>query len=111
MISCSGRRNPAKRSASKRDLRLRRRSAASTHLLHQHVDVGLGCIQHVSVRVFQAFYCDFHRVSVDVDPPRSPACQERPGNTTEGGVGSANVVVMDLIDNSSLLIYRDLSRD
>lgn len=65
------------------------RSAAFTHLLHQHVDVGLGCIQHVSVWVFQAFHCDFHRIPVDVDPPRCPACQECPDNTTEGGVGSA----------------------
>lgn len=49
-----------------------------TDLLHEHVDVSLGCIQDVSVWVFQTFHCDFHRLSIDVDPSWSTACQESP---------------------------------
>lgn len=54
-------------------------SGVLTDLLHEHVDVGLGCVQDVSVWVFQAFHCDFHRIAIDVDPPGGAACQECPG--------------------------------
>ncbi len=50
-----------------------------TDLLHEHVDVSLGCVQNVSVWVFQALHCDFHRLAIDVDPPGCAARQERPG--------------------------------
>ncbi len=49
-----------------------------TDLLHQHVDVSLGSVQDVSVWVFQAFHCDFHRLSIDVDPTGSTTSQECP---------------------------------
>lgn len=57
---------------------------AFTDLLHEHVDVSLSCVQDVSVRVFQAFHCDFHRLSVDVDPPRRSTSQERPERRRRG---------------------------
>lgn len=49
-----------------------------TDLLHEHVDVRLRCVQDVSVWVLQAVNGDFHRLSVDVDPPRCAACKEAP---------------------------------
>lgn len=52
---------------------------AFTDLLHEHVDVSLGCVQYVSVWVSQAPDCDFHCLSIDVDPAWSAAGQERPG--------------------------------
>lgn len=53
--------------------------AAFTDLLHEHVDVRLGSVQDVSVRVFQALHRDLHRVSVYVDPPGGATSQECPG--------------------------------
>lgn len=50
-----------------------------THLLHEHVDVSLRGVQHVSVRMFQSVHRDFHRLAVDVDPTGGAAGQERPG--------------------------------
>lgn len=48
-------------------------------LLHEHVDVSLGCVQNVSVWMFQAFHSDFHCLSINVDPPRCTTSQECPG--------------------------------
>lgn len=55
-----------------------RHDAMFPDLLHEHVDVGLGWVQDVSVWVFQALHGDFHRLSVDVDPPRCAARQKCP---------------------------------
>lgn len=49
-----------------------------TDLLHEHVDVSLGCVQDISVWVFQAFHSDFHGLSIDVDPSGCTTCQECP---------------------------------
>ena len=49
------------------------------HLLHQHVDVQLGVVQHMAVRPAQAHQRPLHRPAVDVDPAGSTGGQELPG--------------------------------
>lgn len=56
------------------------------HLLHQHVDVQLGVIQHVAVGPVQALQGPLHRLAVNVDPAGSARGQELP---VCGGRGTA----------------------
>lgn len=46
------------------------------HLLHQHVDVGLGGIQRVAMRLDQTLHSDIHGLAVDVDPARRSGGQK-----------------------------------
>lgn len=59
-----------------------------THLLHQHVDVQLGVIQHVAVGLVQALQGPLHRLAVNVDPAGSTRGQELP---VWGGQGDSPV--------------------
>ena len=53
-------------------------TSGGAHLLHQHVDVRLGIVQHVAVRPAQALHGQLHRSAVDIDPSGSARGQELP---------------------------------
>lgn len=84
-------------------------SGVLTDLLHEHVDVGLGCVQDVSVWVFQAFHCDFHRISINVDPPGGATCQERPGPRRVEITKDHKALFCQLINSliTEAAVYRD----
>lgn len=53
-------------------------AGGSAHLLHEQVDVQLGVIQHIAVRLAQALQGPLHRPAVDIDPAGSARGQELP---------------------------------
>lgn len=48
------------------------------HLLHEHVDVQLSCVQDIAVRLAQPLQGPLHRPAVNVDPAGSSRGQELP---------------------------------
>lgn len=56
-------------------------NSTQTHLFHEQEDVCLGCFQHVSVRMLQAFHCQTHCPAINVDPAGGTGGQEGPEHT------------------------------
>lgn len=51
------------------------------HLFHEQEDVCLGCFQHIAVRMLQAFDCQTHCPTINVDPARGTGGQKGPKHT------------------------------
>lgn len=64
-----------------------------TNLLHEKEHMGLGCFQHIAMRMVQAFYCETHRPAINVDPARCTRGQEGPGHT---GWSSLSFCIADI---------------
>lgn len=79
-------------------------STGPTYLLHEHVDVGLCCIQHIAVGVPQPLDRDVHGFAIYVDPSSCPWGQEQPGMGRER---LAKAAKPSRLMNSSQLLGRE----
>lgn len=63
------------------------------YLFHEHINVSLGSIQYITVRMCQTFHCYVHCFAINVDPTWSTTRQKGPDQIRVKMTGlNANVI-------------------